>query len=137
MKKLTALTLPIASFLLASPAFAAVNSITIDPCADAGGQKFNLLCALGTGNIGDLIKAVITLLFVVAILVALFFLIYGGIKWITSGGDKAGVEGARNMIVAALVGLVIVFLSYFIINFVLNFFGQGSINSLIIPSLSL
>ena len=57
------------------------------------------------------------------VLIALAFLIYGGVKWITSGGDKAGVEAARNMIVAAIVGLVIAFLVYFILQIIFSLFG--------------
>src|SRR3989304_8524989 len=120
MKKLSALSLPIFTYLsLSIPAFAATGDVLVAPCT----SNFTVLCNLGVGSVGGIINAVITLRFVVAVLVALAFLIFGGIKWITSGGDKAGVEAARNMIVAALVGLVIVFLAYFIINFVMNFFG--------------
>ena len=74
-------------------------------------------------------------MFIVAVIVALGFLIYGGIKWIISGGDKAGVEAARNTIVAAVVGLVIVFLSYFILNIILGIFGL-SLGTLTLPTLT-
>ncbi|MBI2590350.1 MAG: hypothetical protein HYW33_00510, partial [Candidatus Blackburnbacteria bacterium] len=36
-------------------------------------------------------------------------LVLGGIKWITSGGDKNKTEEARQQITSALVGLVVVF----------------------------
>lgn len=135
MKKITALALPLFSYLSFSlPALAATGPIQIQPCTG----NFTALCTLGTGNIGSIVNAVITLMFVVAVLVALAFLIWGGIKWITSGGDKAGVEAARNQIVAALVGLVIVFLSYFLLNFLMRFFGLGDIPTILtIPSLGL
>jgi len=56
--------------------------------------------------------------------VAVAFLIYGGIKWILSGGDKQAVESARNHIVAAIVGLVIVAGAFVIIGVVFKLLGQ-------------
>lgn len=77
----------------------------------------------GTDTLSSIIQFITTLLFVIATLLALGFLIYGGIKWITSGGDKAGVESARKTITYAIVGLVIAFLAFFIINMIGSFFG--------------
>lgn len=134
MKKLSALLTAGSSYLiLVGPAFAGES---IDPCpqeGNAGGVGFFRLCALAPG--GELISTLVTLAFIVATLIALAFLIFGGIKWITSGGDKAGVESARNMIVAALIGLVITFLSFLIINFLFTFFGLGSISDLTLPTI--
>ncbi|OGM59165.1 hypothetical protein A3A75_03020 [Candidatus Woesebacteria bacterium RIFCSPLOWO2_01_FULL_39_10] len=50
-------------------------------------------------------------------------LVWGGVRYITSGGDKAQTEAARGQITAALVGLVIVFAAWAIINLVNIFFG--------------
>ena len=128
MKKL----LPVLAFttylLSASPAFAA-----LDLCPSADTSGFNALCGLTGDKFGDVIGAFITLLFVIAVVVALVFLVWGGVRWILSGGDKSNVESARNTIVAAIVGLVIVFLSYFILNIVLKFF-EIDISNLEIPS---
>lgn len=77
----------------------------------------------GVGTLSNIIQVGITFLFVLATLLALGFLIYGGIKWITSGGDKAGVESARKIITYAIIGLVIAFLAFFIINLIGTFFG--------------
>lgn len=80
---------------------------------------------------------IITLLFVIGIIVAISFLIYGGIKWVMSGGDKAAVESARNHIVAAIVGLVIVAGAFFILNVVFALLGVNfNISNLCIPTLS-
>lgn len=79
----------------------------------------------------------ITLLFIVGIIIAIVFLIYGGIKWILSGGDSKQVEGARNHIVAAIVGLIIVVGAFFILNFLFAVItGESfSLSNLCIPSL--
>lgn len=95
----------------------------ISPCPPDG-NPFSKLCTFAKPeSFGQILGTVITVAFIIAVLVALAFLILGGIKWITSGGDKAGVEGARNQIIAAIIGLIIVFLAYFILNLVLGLFG--------------
>ena len=53
----------------------------------------------------------------------IIFLIWGGISWLTAGGDKGKVETAQKMISNALIGLAIVAASYAIYNLVLDFFG--------------
>jgi len=52
----------------------------------------------------------------------------------TSGGDKAKVESARGTIIAAIVGLVIAFLAFFILSLALSFFGL-SLTNLTLPRL--
>jgi len=74
-------------------------------------------------NVGQLISAVVGTLLVIAALLAFVFLILGGIQWITSGGDKAGMESARNKITHAIVGLIIVGAAWAIMTLVGNFLG--------------
>jgi len=62
-------------------------------------------------RLDDLITFAVKGLFVIAGLLAFLYLILGGIKWITSGGNKDDVEKARNQIQAALIGLIVVFSS--------------------------
>lgn len=81
---------------------------------------------------------IIQLIFVIGILIAIVFLIYGGIKWVLSGGDKTAVEAARNHIVAAIVGLVIIAGSFVIFSLVFQLLGaQNPIlgRALCIPTL--
>ncbi len=74
-------------------------------------------------NLGSLVSALVGALMIVAALLAFFYLILGGIQWITSGGDKAGMEAARNKITHAVVGLVIVGAAWAIMILVQNFLG--------------
>lgn len=53
-------------------------------------------------------------------IVLLFYFLYGGFKWMTSGGESEGVEEAKTMIRNAVIGLVIVMASYALSNFVLG-----------------
>lgn len=68
-------------------------------------------------------QTVINIMFALATFLAVAYLMYGGIKWITSRGDKVGVEAARKHIVAAIIGLIIVAGAFFIINVVFRVLG--------------
>ncbi|OGH14502.1 MAG: hypothetical protein A3H50_00550 [Candidatus Levybacteria bacterium RIFCSPLOWO2_02_FULL_37_10] len=131
MKKIVSVLAFTTYLLSASPAFAAA----VDLCDES--SDFGKLCGLTSGNFGKVVGGFVTLLFVIAVVVALIFLVWGGLRWIFSGGDKSAVESARNTIVAAIVGLVIVFLAYFILNLVLTFFLGTGLNELKIPTIGL
>jgi len=62
-------------------------------------------------------------------------LIFGGFKWLTSGGDKGAVQAAREHIIAAIIGLVIIFLSYFILNILLQFFLGVNLGTFTFPTI--
>lgn len=80
-------------------------------------------------NFGNLISALVGTMMIIAALLAFFFLILGGIQWITAGGDKAGMEAARNKITHAIVGLIIVGAAWAIMMLVQNFLGITIIGS--------
>lgn len=114
MKKLLPITAAGASFLLtAASAFAQNFSLT----APAGSITSNLC-------LSKLPQFVIQLIFIIGVILAVIFLIYGGIKWILSGGDEKGVEAARNHIIAAIIGLIIVVGAFFIIGLIFQLLGQ-------------
>ncbi len=96
--------------------FAADPQITIN-------QPGNIKIA----DVGQLISALVGTLLILAALLAFFFLILGGIQWITSGGDKAGMEAARNKITHAIVGLIIVGAAWAIMLLIQNFLGVSII----------
>lgn len=59
-----------------------------------------------------------TILYIVGIL-AVIMLIIGGIRYVVSGGDSKKVTDAKNTILYAIIGLIICFLAYAIVNFVI------------------
>lgn len=132
LRKISQILIAPLFYLFLSPGFVFADT-PVNPCPQEG--TFSKLCSLTAGNFGQTVGRVLTAAFVLAVLIALAFLVYGGVKWITSGGDKTAVEGARNTLVAAVVGLVIVFLAYFIVSIVLGLFGLGSITTLSIPQI--
>lgn len=80
------------------------------------------------GNTGIITNITNTLLAVVGI-IAVVMLIYGGIRYIISGGDQKKVTDAKNTILYAIIGLIISLLSYAIINFVLNSLTGGAVSA--------
>ena len=62
-----------------------------------------------------------------AAITTVFFVIFAGIKFINSGGDPKQVEGARKTITFAIIGFVIVLLSFTIIKAVAAFTGASAI----------
>jgi hypothetical protein len=84
-------------------------------------------------DFGKLIGSVVGIALTLATIAAFLFLIWGGIQWITSGGDKAGVETAQHRIQAALLGLLIVFSIWALFTVVGNFLGINPFN-LTLPS---
>jgi hypothetical protein len=52
--------------------------------------------------------------------ISVIMIIIGGLKYITSGGDSNGVNSAKNTILYAVVGLVIVLLAQVIVRFVIS-----------------
>ncbi len=89
-----------------------------------GGNLQNILDTEGgIGFFRRLISSAITLLFIMGSVFFFFSLIVGGIRWITSGGDKAQVEGARNQVTHSLIGLVILFSVYVLVSIIQTFFG--------------
>lgn len=110
----TYLSLPLIAFAQAP--------VSIDPCNAATGIS-KTLCDLSGNNIGNTIKNIVVFFVMLAFVIALMYLLYGGIKWITSKGEKTEVEAARNHIVAALIGLIVVILAVFLVSVVLAAFG--------------
>ncbi len=74
----------------------------------------------GTTGINNIIKTVINIFSLVVGVVAVIMIIVGGFRYITSGGDSNNVSGAKNTIIYAIIGLVVVALAQFIVQFVLN-----------------
>ena len=74
-------------------------------------------------EISAIVSGAIQLILIVAGLIAFVYLLLGGIKWITSGGDSAAVETARNQIIQALIGLIVVFAAWGLIVLVEQMIG--------------
>jgi cbb3-type cytochrome oxidase subunit 3 len=72
---------------------------------------------------------------ILGVVIFFFMFLIGGIKWISSGGDKQKLEEARGTITNALIGLIILLALFAIIGLVGTFFHVNLLN-LTIPTLS-
>jgi len=104
---------------------------SVNPCAEGVSGIAKTLCGLGGeggtggGNISTTIQNIVVFFVIIAIVAALLYLLYGGVKWIISRGEKTAIEEARNHIMAAIIGLIVVILAVFILSIILAAFGIG------------
>mgnify|MGYP001595922330 CR=1 FL=1 len=77
----------------------------------------------GFSDIGQFITNALSLAFVIGIIVVLVMFVVGAIQWISSGGDKEGVGAARGRITHAIIGLVILAVSYALFHLAAQFVG--------------
>ncbi len=61
---------------------------------------------------------------------ALLFLIYGGLLWMTSGGKSDAIDRGKKIMINTLLGIGVVFLAWTAVNFILTSFGSEKYNSL-------
>ena len=71
-------------------------------------------------RVSDIIRRIVNLLSIIVGVVAVIMIIIGGFRYVTSGGSDASVTGAKNTILYAVIGLIIVALAQLIVNFVLR-----------------
>jgi hypothetical protein len=131
------LTLIIISFFVAVGSFSLVSAQTKDELCRGANLTFNesgsggdIKCSTDDqgnpvqgGNVSSLNNLVTTIINIFSLVVgilAVIMIIWGGFRFITSGGDSTKVTSARNTIIYAIIGLVIVALAQTIAKFVLE-----------------
>lgn len=72
------------------------------------------------GNFNTLMTRIINIFSIVVGAISVIMVIIGGFRYIISNGDSNGVTGAKNTILYALVGLVVVLFAQIIVRFVLS-----------------
>lgn len=114
---------------IAAPAYAAAD---IGDCASqgvglngdltdiSGGCTADPNADQGTRNLTSVIATVVNIISIIVGVVAVIMIIWGGLKYITSGGESGKITSAKNTIIYALIGLVVVALAQFIVRFVLS-----------------
>ena len=70
--------------------------------------------------------------------ISVIMLIIGGIRYVVSGGDSTAVQGAKNTILYAIVGVVVAILSYAVVSFVISSFSgspsPGGLSDGVVPT---
>ena len=70
-------------------------------------------------------KTVVNILLFIIGLISVIMLIWGGIRYTTSGGNANSVTAAKNTIMYAIIGLVIAIFAYAIVNWVVGELGTA------------
>ncbi|MFZ2199748.1 MAG: hypothetical protein WAV40_03090 [Microgenomates group bacterium] len=76
-------------------------------------------------DLGTFVSKSFSAIILVAGLATFMYLIYGGLQWIMSGGDKGKLEEARSKITNGIVGLAIVASAWAVYLLIDYFFGIG------------
>lgn len=76
-------------------------------------------------KLNNIIHTVINLLSVIVGIVAVIMIIVGGLRYITSGGSDTSVTSAKNTILYAIIGLIIVALAQIMVRFILGKITQA------------
>jgi hypothetical protein len=120
-KILSSSTAALTTLLVAgsTPALAQLSNLRI--------EEGNLPTALNMSP-SSLITNLVNIAFIIAVILVFFYLIWGGIEWITSGGDKGKTESARNKITSAVIGLIVLAASYAILTLTLQLLGYDSLD---------
>ena len=101
------------SNVLNSQAYAEGAADLIQKGADSTGQK-------DSRSAGDLAKDFVNIMLFAVGILAVIMLIWGGIRYVLSGGDSGAVSSAKKTILYAVVGLIVAILAYAIVNFVIT-----------------
>jgi len=80
----------------------------------------NVATSDATTKINDIIHTIVNLLSAIVGVVAVIMIIVGGFRYITSGGNDTSVTSAKNTILYAIIGLVVVALAQLIVRFTLS-----------------
>ena len=78
------------------------------------------------GDLASVILNIINYVLAIVGVVALAYLIYGGFRYITSGGSEDVIEDAKRIIINAVIGIVVIGVSAALVNFVVRAVG-GSV----------
>jgi cytochrome bd-type quinol oxidase subunit 2 len=141
IQKLKLLILSMSSLFIMGATLAVSASVSAATPIDQG-QINNNLCAGSNGqfdqaasntastsngcgtdaatHVNTLVTTIINILSVVVGIIAVIMIIVAGLRYVTSGGKEEGVKNAKNTILYAIIGLVVVALAQLIVHFVLN-----------------
>lgn len=100
-------------------AFASLISAQDNPSEIAGATG-------GTGSIRELVLKVLNYALGFLGLIAVMMVIYGGFLYVTSAGEQEGVDKGKKILQYSLIGIIIILLSFAIVNTVLGVASGGA-----------
>ena len=122
MKKLLLILTSVLSIVL----FAAPTVVSAQTSGDVingvcTGAEDPTACAGNDGSgVNTLVKTGIRIFQVLVGLISVVMIIFGGLRFVMSGGDSGKIASARNTIMYALIGVAVVVLAEVLVHFVIN-----------------
>lgn len=106
----------------AAPALFAASTSQGEACSAIGDiSPGSGSCSNPSGSsVDSIIKLVIQILSILAGVIAVIMLMVAGLKYVTSQGDATQITSAKNSLLYAVIGLVVVAFAQFIVKFVLS-----------------
>ena len=71
----------------------------------------------------NLIQMGLALFILIGIIVTLIFIVYSGIQWASSGGDKTKLQAARNRLTYTIIGFIVMIMAFVVVAFVFRILG--------------
>ena len=84
------------------------------------GISYGTFTGLGTKDLREGVMAIVRILIGFLGIIAIIIMLYGGFVWMTSAGNEEKVGQAKKIITAGIIGLIIIFVSYAIAEFVIT-----------------
>ena len=89
-------------------------------------QMPNLLFVNPNRGFGQVIGMVVNWILILAGAIAVIYLVYGGILYITAGGDAEKATKGRTAVINAIIGIVIILLALVVVNWVYSIITSGT-----------
>lgn len=104
--------------LIASPmTFAQTLTCTGTDCVSEGSESVSEE-GPGLFEDGGVFRQITNIMLFLVGIISVIMLIIGGIRYVVSGGDQNAVQGAKNTILYAIIGIVVAFLAFAAVRFV-------------------
>jgi len=103
--------------------FSVVSVFVVTPVLAASldvGLSYGSFTGLGTKDLREGVMAIVNVLFTFLGVLTIIMMLYAGFLWLTSAGSEEKVGQAKKIITSAIIGLVIIFISYAIATFVIT-----------------
>ena len=86
--------------------------------------------SLGGTTLGNLVSILVTYLLPLAGLLLLLYLVFAGFQYLTSGGDPKKIEVAKQKLTSGIIGFIVVFISYWLVQLVARVLGLTKITEI-------
>lgn len=110
----------VAAFIFVSPTVLSAQTARDAACQGVELTGGSCDSAASEATVNKTLGTIINIFSVIVGFAAVVMVIIGGLRYITSNGDSNSVNGAKNTILYAIIGLVVVALAQVIVQFVLN-----------------